>query len=154
MFMGRKHQQGRQRGWRLLWRVLWLVGLWVSALACSTPPTSTPPDAQDHPPQTTEPPESHATRWPRHVGQPCQSDPACPEKLRCETQIPQGYCTRECLRSAHCPGQSVCVRITFGNGARYQRCVHTCRTQDDCRPSFLCYRPSGSSTQICLPPRP
>ena len=90
----------------------------------------------------------------RFVGQPCQKESSCPDGLYCETQIPQGYCTRECVRSAQCPGSSLCVRITFANGLKVQRCVHTCLKTGDCRTDFTCYLPSGARTRICLPPRP
>lgn len=134
------------------------VGLWLWS-GCPTYPSSTkeaPTETKTEreiPESSTEPRTEFMIQR-RFVGQTCKEDKVCPNGLYCEARLPEGYCTRECIRSAQCPGRSLCIRITFASGLKVQRCVHTCIRPEDCRTNFTCYLPLGAQTKICLPPRP
>ncbi|TNE44684.1 MAG: hypothetical protein EP343_28910 [Deltaproteobacteria bacterium] len=131
--------------------VLLLVAPGVSlgwSTGCS--PSVSIPESGENEADASTPPEQRNTSS-RFVGHTCQTENDCPSGLGCETLIPDGYCTRECTRSADCPGSSLCVRITFSNGQKFLRCVHTCRTAEDCRTNFVCYHPPKSLSQLCLP---
>lgn len=98
--------------------------------------------------ESTQPSEKNITPF---VGALCTSNAQCGSELECEKRIPKGYCTRTCLRSTDCPADSVCVRIRFKEGSQFLRCLRTCKTQADCRPSFHCYHPPKAWKLICLP---
>ncbi|MCK6510418.1 hypothetical protein L6R29_10680 [Myxococcota bacterium] len=88
------------------------------------------------------------------VGTFCQSNADCFSGFSCETQVPNGYCTKFCNHTRECPLDSACARITFEGGFQLQRCISTCRDERDCRQGFLCYLPPSSWDQICIPPTP
>jgi hypothetical protein len=134
----------------LLWVLLW-------PMACA--PSSLPPsdaasleEPLDSPRETAQERTPLPERKPSIIGTPCEVDSDCAnETLRCERDIPHGYCTRHCEHTRECPLHSACARITFSNGLRLQRCAATCRDERDCRPDFQCYAPPQAWEQICLP---
>lgn len=129
--------------------IAWITGLsWHTGCSPTVAPTE---EVSNSNVDASEPPAERNSNDYRFVGHRCKAKSDCPDNLGCETLIPDGYCTKECKRSADCPGDSLCVRITFSNGQKFLRCVHTCRSADDCRDQFVCYRPPNSRSQLCLP---
>ena len=74
------------------------------------------------------------------VGDACELSTDCGSTLRCETSMPDGYCTAvDCERDG-CPDEGVCVR--FENDASY--CMRRCDSNDDCREAYTCVQEVGA----------
>jgi hypothetical protein len=70
------------------------------------------------------------------VGSTCDQNLDCAAELECITEIPDGFCTRECFVS--CPGESLCVEVTMPDASAKHLCAPVCDTETPCRQGFEC----------------
>ncbi|MCB9639673.1 MAG: hypothetical protein H6727_12340 [Myxococcales bacterium] len=134
-----------------------MTPFWNCTPPLSTSETTQPDVAGDGGTTPTEPLPERAPlpdRKPPKVGTLCSTQEDCATGLTCETQVPQGYCTKFCNHTRECPLYSACARITFEGGFQLQRCIRTCRDERDCREGYVCYGPPNEWDQICVPPIP
>jgi hypothetical protein len=68
------------------------------------------------------------------VGDACEDQTDCGQRLYCELAMPGGYCTqRNCLASP-CPEEGVCIRFN----ADVSYCMKPCQSDSDCRSGYEC----------------
>lgn len=111
------------------------------------------------------------------IGDSCQLSTDCGAtgNLVCDTSQFMGYCTQLNCTGQDCPDNAACIRFHAtvpgcgyddrqGENARtgIQFCMKTCSTDSDCRPGYICDKPTGSpwfalnldnnqNNHVCIP---
>lgn len=77
------------------------------------------------------------------IGAKCAASSECGTSpiFHCDSQLPDGYCTKGCLSDGDCPAGSICL---IGDG--YNLCKKTCSTKSDCRTYA-----GGAKSYDCVP---
>lgn len=89
---------------------------------------------------------------PRRIGDGCTTSIECSINAdrRCDTAQPSGYCTIPECDPDRCPDEALCVEF-YANVPRLARrfCMHSCRTDGDCRGGYTCVQPTYSGGIAC-----
>ncbi|MGK0361502.1 MAG: hypothetical protein ACI9U2_003820 [Bradymonadia bacterium] len=86
------------------------------------------------------------------LGGSCIDFTDCAGSFDCldDASIPNGYCSRECVRDGDCGAGGSCVRFDDGD----QLCARSCVFLDDCRDGYGCNvkpRVEGGNRNVCTP---
>lgn len=84
------------------------------------------------------------------VGDACEVDADCGQRLVCEHTLPGGYCTLSDCALRGCPEEGVCIHFD----AHTSYCMRPCDTGDACRDEYLCvgdFGPHGFCSAVEAP---
>ena len=86
------------------------------------------------------------------IGDPCTTNSECMDQICLNTDYaPGGYCSKGCNDDVYsCPTGSTCVHDALGHGT--PGCMRTCKTDKECRTSYLCRTQRDSTSPVCVGP--
>ena len=71
------------------------------------------------------------------IGRPCKADGDCGGgQLRCDSSVPNGYCTYMCSGNLGCPKGSVCSPLPVSRISGL--CMQSCTKTSECRTGYVC----------------
>lgn len=73
------------------------------------------------------------------VGDACEDQTDCGQRLYCELAMPGGYCTSRNCATNPCPDEGVCIRFN----ADVSYCMKPCTSEADCRSGYACVTDFG-----------
>jgi len=88
---------------------------------------------------------------PSEPGGPCESREDCKYGAMCLTQMPGGFCLKQCAdgNDDYCGTDTAkCVKVP-GQGQTYEICLPTCEKDSDCRSPMICHPQYSGKTNVC-----